>query len=117
MRKEFISVNQVLNVEGLEENEGKITLTVDQLKAINDAIRSAKEGQTTAENSLKAVVDELDSLSDQVKAAADNKAKVQVIRNVINKVPGSQTSTKQESTEVNKYADIATDPINHYENE
>lgn len=117
MRKEFISVNQVLNVEGLEENEGKITLTTDQVKAINDAIRSAKDGQTTAENSLKAVVDDLDSLSDQVKAAADNKAKVQVIRNVINKVPGTQTSTKQESTEVNKYADIATDPINHYENE
>lgn len=117
MRKEFISVNQVLNVEGLEENEGKITLTADQVKAINDAIQSAKDGQTTAENSLKAVVDDLDSLSDQVKDAADNKAKVQVIRNVINKVPGTQTSTKQESTEVNKYADIATDPINHYENE
>lgn len=117
MRKEFLSVNQILNVEGLNESDGKITLTVDQVKAINDAIKAAKEGQTNAENTLKGVIDDLDSLSDQVKSAADNKAKVQAIRDILDKIPGTKTSTNKESDEKNKFADIATDPINEYENE
>lgn len=131
MRKEFTFINQILNCEGVEEKDGKILLTVENLKAINDAIKTANDAKTkaehdfetantakeTAENSLAAVVNDLDSLSDSVKNAADNKAKVQVIRNIVGKIPGTGTASHQEANEDNKFADIATDPINSFENE
>lgn len=131
MRKEFTFVNQILNCEGVEEKDGKILLTVESLKAINDAIKTANDAKTkaehdfetantakeTAENSLAAVVNDLDSLSDSVKNATDNKAKVQVIRNIVGKIPGTGTASHQEANEDNKFADIATDPINSFENE
>ena len=131
MRKEFTFINQILNCEGVEEKDGKILLTVENLKAINDAIKIANDAKTkaehdfetantakeTAENSLAAVVNDLDSLSDSVKNAADNKAKVQVIRNIVGKIPGTGTASHQEANEDNKFADIATDPINSFDNE
>lgn len=131
MRKEFTFINQILNCEGVEEKDGKILLTVENLKAINDAIKIANDAKTkaehdfetantakeTAENSLAAVVNDLDSLSDSVKNAADNKAKVQVIRNIVGKIPGTGMASHQEANEDNKFADIATDPINSFENE
>lgn len=131
MRKDFTFINQILNCEGVEEKDGKITLTAENLKAINEAIKAANEAKDKAENDLKtantakqtaedsltAVVNDLDSLSDTVKNAADNKAKVQVIRDIVAKIPGTKTATHQEANEDNKFADIATDPINDYENE
>ena len=131
MRKEFTFINQILNCEGIEEKDGKISLTVEDLQAINNAIKVSNEAKTkaesdltaantarqTAENNLTAVVNDLDSLSDSVKNAADNKTKVQVIRNIVAKIPGTATASHQESNEDSKFADIATDPINSYENE
>ena len=131
MRKEFTFINQILNCEGVEEKDGKMLLTVENLQAINDAAKAANEAKAkaendlavantakkTAENSLTAVVNDLDSLSDSVRNAADNKAKVQVIRDIVAKIPGTATASHQESNEDSKFADIATDPINSYENE
>ena len=131
MRKEFTFINQILNCEGVEEKDGKMLLTAENLQVINDAIKAANEAKTkvendlatantakeTAENSLTAVVNDLDSLSDSVKNAADNKAKVQVIRDIVAKIPGTGTNSHQEANEDNKFADIATDPINSFENE
>lgn len=131
MRKEFTFINQILNCEEIEEKDGKISLTAENLQAINDAIKAANDAKTkaenelaaantakdTAENNLTAVVDDLDSLSDSIKNVADNKAKVQVIRDIVAKIPGAVTTSHQESDEDSKFADIATDPINSFENE
>ena len=131
MRKEFTFINQVLNCEGVEEKDGKMQLTVENLQAINDAIKAANDAKTKAENdltaantaretaegSLTAVINDLDSLSDSVKNAADNKAKVQVIRDIVTRIPGTGTVSHQEANEDNRLADIATDPINSFENE
>lgn len=131
MRKEFTFINQILNSEGVEEKDGKMLLTVENLQAINDAAKAANEAKAkaendlavantakeTAENSLTAVVNDLDSLSDSIKNAADNKAKVQVIRDIVAKIPGTGTDSHREANEDNKFADIATDPINSFENE
>ena len=131
MRKEFTFINQILNSEGIEEKDGKMLLTVENLQAINDAVKTANEAKAkaendlavantakeTAENSLTAVVNDLDSLSDSIKNAADNKAKVQVIRDIVAKIPGTGTDSHREANEDNKFADIATDPINSFENE
>ena len=131
MRKEFTFINQILNSEGIEEKDGKISLSVENLQAINNAIKVANEAKTkaesdlaaantarqTAENNLTAIVNDLDSLSDSVRNAADSKAKVQVIRDIVARIPGTATASHQESNEDSKFADIATDPINSYENE
>jgi ATP-dependent protease ClpP protease subunit len=131
MRKEFTFINQVLNCEGVEEKDGKMQLTVENLQTINDAIKAANDAKTKAENdltaantaretaegSLTAVINDLDSLSDSVKNAADNKAKVQVIRDIVTRIPGTGTVSHQEANEDNRFADIATDPINSFENE
>lgn len=85
-------------------------------KAEND-LAVANTAKETAENSLTAVVNDLDSLSDSIKNAADNKAKVQVIRDIVAKIPGTGTDSHREANEDNKFADIATDPINSFENE
>ena len=45
MRKEFTFINQILNCEGVEEKDGKILLTVENLKAINDAIKIANDAK------------------------------------------------------------------------
>ena len=117
MRKEFVSVNQLLSVEGLEEKEGKITLTVEQLQKLNDALSASADNKTKAEEATKnlnAVVADLDSLNDEIKNAADNTAKVQVIRDVLSKIPATNTSVEgKEST--TDFSDIAVDPINSYE--
>lgn len=110
MRKEFTFINQILNSEGIEEKDGKMLLTVENLQAINDAVKAANEAKAKAEN-------DLDSLSDSIKNAADNKAKVQVIRDIVAKIPGTGTDSHREANEDNKFADIATDPINSFENE
>ncbi|WP_148229844.1 Clp protease ClpP [Bacteroides helcogenes] len=117
MRKEFQFINQLLNCEGVEEKDGKVSLTEENLKVINDGIKKAYNAQKKAEDDLAEVVNELDSLSDSIKDAAGNKAKVQVIRNIVSKIPGTSTISHQENDEDNKFADIATDPINRYENE
>ncbi len=117
MRKDFVNVNQILQVEGVEEQDGKIVLMPENLKALNEAIQGLNGKVTDTEQSLSNLLSDLDSLSDQVKNAADNKAKVQVIREILSRIPGTTTSTSSVTDEENKFADIAKDPINDYENE
>lgn len=45
-------INQILNSEGIEEKDGKMLLTVENLQAINDAVKAANEAKAKAENDL-----------------------------------------------------------------
>ena len=115
MNETYKSVNEILNVSGVEEKEGKVSLTLDQMKLINDALKNAKDAKTKAENDLKTATDSLDALSDEVKNAADVTAKVAVIKNIMDKVPDTKVHTGQHSVE--DFADVAKDPINRYGDE
>lgn len=63
MKKDFIRVNTILNVEGLEFDNGKVALTEEQVKAMNDkmdaleadvlAKQTTIDGQTTQIENLK----------------------------------------------------------------
>lgn len=63
MKKDFIRVNTILNVEGLEFENGKVALTEEQVKAMNDkmdaleadvlAKQTTIDGQTTQIENLK----------------------------------------------------------------
>ena len=51
MKKDYQKVNSILNVEGLEfDNDGKVTLTEDQVKALNEKLgaleKDASDKQT-----------------------------------------------------------------------
>lgn len=132
MRTDFVSVSQVLNCQGLEEKDGKVTLTVDQVKALNDALvaansakekaegdlTAAKNDKKTAEDNLTAAINAIDGLSPEVKNAADVPAKVQVIKNVLDKVPGMLPATPANQREGTvDFSQVSVDPINNFENE
>lgn len=118
MRTDFVSVNQVLNCQGLEEKEGKVTLTVDQVKALNDALVAAGSAKEKAEGDLTAAVNAIDGLSDEVKNATGIPAKVQAIKNVLDKVPGMKPAAPTNQADGSPdFSDVAVDPINNFENE
>lgn len=133
MNKEFVSVNQILNVEGLTENEGKVTLTIAQLKSINEALAAANAAKETAENSLTTIKNEkqeaisaketaennynsaitaIDGLSDEVKNTATVEGKVEVIKNILEKVPGMKPAIPTNQGGKNDFKEIAVDPVN-----
>ena len=123
MNKTYEFVNKILNCEGVEEKEGKITLTNEQITLINNALKSAEnradvaeKAKESAENSLKEATDSIDGLSDQVKNAADMPAKVNVIKNILDKVPGiSPSNHTPQGDPTNKFKEVAVDPINQFD--
>lgn len=55
MKKDYQKVNAILNVQGLEfDNDGKVTLTEDQVKALNEKVaaleKEAADKQTEVNN-------------------------------------------------------------------
>lgn len=66
MKKDFMSVNSILQVEGLEFSNGKIELTEEQVKAIN-----AKIDELEAENSQqKETIEEQETQIENLKKAS-----------------------------------------------
>ena len=117
MNKDYKSVNTILNIEGVEVKEGKVTLTEEQLKALNQAIEDAQAAQTTAEDNVNALISDLDELGEGIKNASDGKAKVAAVKAILDRLPGQSTETHNEGEQENKFASIALDPINNYDNE
>lgn len=112
MNETYTFVNAVLNITGVEESQGKVTLTVDQLKSLNKALKKAKEDKDKAEGALDKAGKALDALGDEIKGAEGIDAKIAVIKEVLDKVPGDKVHVGQRSS--NDYADISVDPINRY---
>lgn len=93
MNKDLSFVNQVLVVEGVEVAENKVTMTLEQLTALNTAIKTKNEevttmtatrdaavtAQNTAETALTAFTAKIDGIDATVQAAADADAKVAAI--------------------------------------
>ena len=112
MNETYTFVNAVLNVTGVEESQGKVTLTIDQLKSLNEALKKAQEDKAKAEGALDKAGKALDALSDEIKGAEGIDAKVAIIKEVLDKVPGDKVHVGQRL--FNDYASIAVDPINRY---
>jgi hypothetical protein len=127
MRKEFVSIHTALNLEGLMEENGKVILSLDQIKLLNESIKSAEKDKTeaqtacqnalkdktTAETALSSAVTSLDSLSDEVKNATGVTAKVEVIKNILEKIPGVIPVVTGKQGEKTDFSDIAKDDINN----
>ena len=97
MNKEFSCVNEVLAVDGVDVNDGKITLTIEQLTALNTRIQTketevtnltterdnATTARTTAENALSEFTTKVNQIDPTVGAAADADAKVAAINAIL----------------------------------
>jgi hypothetical protein len=63
MREDFVSVNQTLNVQGLECSEdGHVTLTVEQVQALNDRIASLQGEVNTRQKTIDSQTAQIEAL-------------------------------------------------------
>lgn len=114
MKKEFITVNSLLGVEGLQVSDGKVTLTVEQLQSIEDRLKES-ENQSNAMEDVTAI---LDGVSANVKAIDGLKNKVLAVLAVVNRMPvaapaGNQVHvTDPEQERLDAIKQHAVDPIN-----
>jgi ATP-dependent protease ClpP protease subunit len=92
MKKEWKSVNQVLKVEGLEEKEGSVNLTSEQVQALDGEITDLGAKLETATN-------------DKTKAENDVKEKDQRIKDLeaevetLKKTPGANSNPVKKETD------------------
>lgn len=117
MNKEFLSVNKVLNIEGFEMADNKVTLTVEQMKIINTALTNAGQEIDQADNKYNGLLAKIDGLSDVVKNAADEDAKIEAIRDIVNKIPVSVVNDNNGGNGNRTFNDVAVDPINRFDEE
>lgn len=119
MNEEYTTVNQLLQTEGLEENEGRIMLTAEQMQTLNARLTEAVgldsqvQTLTTERDNARAELNDaitvIDSLSDDIAAAENLEGKVNVIRDLLDKVTGGDTHAQLEG---NGHESAASDPIN-----
>lgn len=120
MNEEFTLVNTLLGCDHLDETDGHITLTVDDLRKLNecladiDALRTNVATLTTErDNARQELTDAttlIDGISDEIANLGTIGEKVDAIKNVLSKAAGSTTETHAEN-EGNGHA-VATDPVN-----
>ena len=127
MKKEFVTVNALLKVEGVEQSaDGKVVLTDEQVQTIEDKLKelenvktqltSANAAKKTAEDSLSAAVASIDALSDDIKAIDGIDNKCAKVKEMFDKVPAVQVPAPS-GKETDQYADIRKDPVNFYNEE
>lgn len=66
MNKTFVKVNELLAIEGVQVNDGKITLTEEQLKTLNEKLDSA----TKESDDKQTKIDSLEQQVENLKASA-----------------------------------------------
>lgn len=82
--KKFVLLNAVLAVaELLASEDGKVTLSTDQLQSIEDALNAKK----VAEQAVKDATEALDAISDNVKSIDGLKNKVMAVKTVLDRTP------------------------------
>lgn len=109
MTKEFSCINQVLSVDGVDVKDGKVTLTVEQLTALNQHLSdrnsevtnitterdNAIQAQSTAQSALNDFTTQVNQIDPSVAAAADITSKVAAITAKLSSRPGANHSTPQ----------------------
>lgn len=63
MKKDYQKVNAILNVEGLEfDNDGKVTLTEDQVKALNEKVAALEKEAADKQTEVKNLTEQVENL-------------------------------------------------------
>ena len=101
MKKDYVSLNALLQIEGVEVTDGKVTLTADQIAAIENALTASKE----AENAL-------DEVSPKVKAMTGLQNKVAAVTLLLDNAPVAPVQvTRTPSKNSNEVTVEGGDPI------
>ena len=112
MDKQFVCLNQILNVEGFDIQNNTVSLTIDQLTAFNNAMDSA----TKKASKLDDVITNLNAIDETIENAETNEDKIASLKTLIEKRPGvsasNQTGNDKHDTELN----YTPDEINNYFN-
>ena len=136
MEKKWTFVNSLLVVGGLQVTNSQVSLSEEQMTAINarietlendlaaaatarttaeNSLRDAQTASETATNALSTVVNSLDGLHADVAAAADNTAKVEAVRNLLGKLPAAVVTTGKRTADGKPdFSNIAKDPVNNF---
>lgn len=108
MNKSFVKVNALLNVEGIEEAEGKVSLSVENITTLENALKANEEKLNEKVNAITALEGEKANLQ---KELDDAKALI----NKLNSQPEQPKTQGEEQGKVNeKFADIAHDEVDKY---
>lgn len=103
----------LLNMKEIEATDNNVTLSVDQLNAIESALADAK-AQTSAMNE---VIEALNSVSEDVKAIDGAKNKVNAIKAILNRTPAFAPAQTQVPAEPKSEKNDGEDPVNNFFNE
>lgn len=121
MNKEFVKVNEILNVEALEESEGRISLSVENVKAINDKLaelsammEAIKAEKQTAEDNLAAAETAINGISEEVACMDTMEDKVNAIKEALDKVTNVTTEVHSQNEGNGHEDEVAIDPVNAY---
>lgn len=94
MKKQFLNVNKVLSVENLESNDDKgVYLNEEQLELLENrlnAVATVEKERDTAQENYNGVVNSLDEIDTTVKEAKTDDEKVNAVRALLAKKPGSK---------------------------
>ncbi len=116
MEKKFLLVNALLALTTALEvsDDGKVTLTVDQLQTIEDALAQKK----IADDAVREATDALDAISDNVKSIDGLKNKVMAVKTVLDRTPLVAPTAQvplpksEEQKKAEELAESAKDEIN-----
>ena len=121
MNKEFVKVNEILKVEALEESEGRISLSVENVKAINDKLaelsammEAIKAEKQTAEDNLAAAETAINGISEEVACMDTMEDKVNAIKEALDKVTNVTTEVHSQNEGNGHEEEVAIDPVNAY---
>lgn len=106
MNKNFKFINAILGVEGVDEAENKVTLTVDQLKAIEDQLATANKAEQA-----------MDAISDRVKNISGIENKANAIALMLDRIPvGAAVTNKpaEANNDVNSVEVENGDEVNEF---
>lgn len=71
MKKEWTHINTILSVDGIEESEGKVNLTTDQVAKINTEIETANKAKEDAEKLVTDKTNRITELETELKNLKD----------------------------------------------
>ena len=111
MNKTFVAVNILLGVDGFNEKEGKIELTVEQVKTICNELDKLAANKKTVEDAEKI----LDSMSENIKVISGLSNKINAVKAVMDMLPsGTPAGTQIPPKAAVDFSEDKKDPVNDY---
>ena len=95
MKKDFVSINALLQVEGVETTDEKVTLTVDQLATVEAALKASNEAAAA-----------LDEISPKIKGISGLKNKVSAVAIMLDNAPVAPAQVTKPADETTKEVSV-----------